>query len=83
MSSEKDNYKLIAGIAMGAIVGLLLGNYLWGKDGIHSPLSKHLGTLSKVLEEIEGIDTEEADDLKERIHNILKTIESSYGITKK
>ena len=83
MSADKDNYRLAAGIAIGAIGGLLLGNYLWGKDGIHSSLSKHLSTLSKVLEQIEDLDTEDVEDLKTRIHNILETLESSYGIAKK
>jgi hypothetical protein len=82
MSLEKENYKIIAAVAIGAIGGLLLGNYIWGKDNSGKPLSKHLATLSEVLEQIEGIDTKEAKDLKERIHNILTTIESNYGITK-
>ncbi|NQT77960.1 MAG: hypothetical protein HQ565_09620 [Bacteroidetes bacterium] len=82
MSLEKENYKIIAAVAIGAIGGLLLGKYVWGKDGSDRPLSKHLATLSKVLEQIEGIETKEAEDLKERIHNILTTIESNYGITK-
>jgi hypothetical protein len=83
MTFDKENYRLIAAGAIGAIGGLLLGNYLWGKEGGERPLSKHLATLSEVLEQIEGIDTKEAEDLKERIHNIIKTIESNYGITKK
>jgi ElaB/YqjD/DUF883 family membrane-anchored ribosome-binding protein len=82
MSLEKENYKIIAAVAIGAIGGLLLGNYIWGKGNSGKPLSKHLATLSEVLEQIEGIDTKEAKDLKERIHNILTTIESNYGITK-
>ena len=83
MSFEKENYRLIAAVAIGAIAGLLLGNYVWGKDNSDIPLSKHLATLSEVLEQIEGIDTKEAKDLKERIHNIITAIESNYGITKK
>lgn len=82
MSIEKENYKIIAGVAIGAIGGLLLGNYIWGKDNSESPMSKHLSTLSEVLEQIEGLDTEDAKDLKERIQNILTTIESTYGVTK-
>ena len=82
MKAEKDNYKLIAAGVMGAICGLLLGEYLRGKDGDQRPLSKHLATLSEILEQIEGIDTKEVKDLKDRIHNIITTIESNYGITK-
>lgn len=83
MSKDNEIFKVIAATAAGVMAGILLGNYIWAKDGAHSPLSKHLSTLSNILEQIEGIDTEEAEDLKERINNILTTIESSYGITKK
>ncbi len=83
MKLEKDNYRMIAAVAIGAIGGLLLGNYIWGTNTGGKPLSKHLATLSKVLKQIEGINTEEAEDLKSRIHNIIKTIESGYGHTEK
>lgn len=82
MSTDNDKYKLIVAGAIGAIGGLLLSEYLRGKDESHRPLSKHLSTLSEVLEQLEGIDTKEVKDLKERIHNIIKTIEENYGITK-
>ena len=82
MNLEKENYKIIAGIAIGAIGGLLLGKYVFGKDNSEKPLSKHLSTLSEVLEQIEGLDTEDAKDIRERIQNILNSIESTYGITK-
>lgn len=82
MSAEKNNYKIILAAALGAIGGLLLSEYLRGKGENHTPLSRHLSALSEVLEQIEGIDTKEAKDLKERIHNIISTIETNYGITK-
>ena len=82
MPLEKENYKIVAAVAIGAIAGLVLGKYVWEKDSIRKPLSKHLSTLSEVLEQLEGMDTEDAKDLKERIHNILNSIESTYGITK-
>lgn len=81
MSVEKDNYKVIAAAGLGALGGLILGNYLWKTQSNDRTLSKLLATLSKVLEQIEGINTKEAEDLKERILNILKTIESHYGNT--
>lgn len=76
---EKDNYKYIAALAMGAIAGLVLGNYIWGKENSKVTLSKHVKTLGTVLEEIEGVNTDDAKDLKSRINNILTSIESSYG----
>ena len=82
MSTENDNYKIIAAAALGAIGGWLLGEYFRNKDNDKRPLSKHLATLSEVLEQIEGMDTKEVKDLKDRIHNIIKTLENKYGITK-
>jgi len=77
---ENENYKILAALAFGAMGGLLLGNYIWGSaQGKSKSLSNHLATLSKVVEQIEHINTEESEKLKERIENILTTIESSYG----
>jgi uncharacterized protein YoxC len=79
MNSENENIKLIFAVALGAIGGLILGNYIWGSGKADKTMSKHVSTLSQVLKQIEGIDTEEGQDLKERIHVILNIIESSYG----
>ena len=78
---ENENYKILAALAFGAMGGILLGNYIWGSSsqGKNRSLSNHLATLSKVVEQIENINTEESEKLKERIENILTTIESSYG----
>ncbi len=78
---DNENYKILAALAFGAMGGILLGNYIWGSspEGKNRSLSNHLATLSKVVEQIENINTEESEKLKERIENILTTIESSYG----
>lgn len=78
MENDNTNIKLIGAVVLGTIGGLLLGSYLWGPRSENNTLSNHLTTLAKVLKEIEGIDTDEANDLKERIHNILNTIEANY-----
>ena len=77
---ENDNYKIIAAVAFGAIGGMVLSHYLWGGAGRSKALSQHLATLSKVIEQIEKIDPDESEKLKERIENILKTLESTYGV---
>lgn len=82
MNLERVDFKIVAAVAMGAIGGILLSHYLWNTQSGGKPLSKHIATLSKVLKQIEKVDTAEADSLKERIQNILKIIESSYGNTK-
>lgn len=79
MEYGEDNYKIIVAAAIAAIGGLLLGRYIWGLHGTERTLSTHLATLSRVLEQIENIDTEEAGNLKARIENILKTLETSHG----
>jgi hypothetical protein len=76
---DSDNYKILAALAFGAMGGLMLGNYIWGSGGKQRSISKHLATLTTVIEQIENINTEESEELKERIENILTTIESSYG----
>jgi hypothetical protein len=76
---DSDNYKILAALAFGAIGGLMLGNYIWGSGGRQLSLSKHLATLTQVIEQIENINAEESEELRERIENILTTIESGYG----
>ena len=77
---ENEKYKILAALAFGAMGGLLLGNYIWGSGhGKNRSLSYHLAALTKVVEQIEEINTEESEKLKERIEHILTTIESSYG----
>jgi hypothetical protein len=76
---ENENYKLLAALAFGAVGGMVLGHYLWGGEGRNKSLSQHLDALSKVIEQIEKIDPEESEELKERIDKILHTLESTYG----
>jgi len=81
MENDNDKIKLIGAVAVGAIGGLLLGSYIWGTH--NNALSNHLSTLSNILKEIEEMKTDESEDLKERINNILNTIESGYVKTEK
>jgi len=78
MEHTDDKIKLIGAAAVGAIAGLLLGSYIWGSKSEHRAISDHLSTLGRLLKEIEGIQSEEADELRDRINNILNAIESSY-----
>ena len=70
---------IVSALALGAMGGLLLGSYLWRNENNEHSLSKHMGTISKVVEEIEKFDLEEVDLLKERIEDLIKTIKESYG----
>ena len=77
--AQIDKTIVASALALGAVGGLLLGSYLWRNSNSEHSLSGHLGTLSKVVEEIENFDLDEADMLKERIENLIKTIKESYG----
>ena len=70
---------IVSALALGAMGGLLLGSYLWRNENNEHSLSEHLGTISKVVEEIEKFDLEEVDLLKDRIEDLIKTIKASYG----
>jgi len=72
---ENQNTKLIIAAALGAMGGLILGFYLWGWDEKKGKLSKHLSTLSKILKELEEVDTKEAKTVKEKISKLLKSVE--------
>ena len=76
---DSENYKIIAALALGTVGGLMLGNYLWGSPGKQRSLSNNLATLTKVIEQIENTHSDDSGELRERIKNILTTIESSYG----
>lgn len=79
MEAEHSNYKLIAATALGALGGLLLAGYLCRAKQMDSPLSEHVAALSKVLEQIEGVNDVDVENLKERIERLLTTIEKTYG----
>ena len=81
MEAENLNYKIIAAAVLGVLGGLLLASYLGSQDRDKS-LSEHLASLSKILKQLEGINSVEAENLKERVENILTTIESTYGNAK-
>ena len=72
---DNQNTKLMVAAALGAVGGLLLGLSLWGPEEKKGKLSKHLSTLSHIVEELEQVDTEQARDLKERISKIIKGVE--------
>lgn len=79
MEEDHSNYKLIAASALGALGGLLLAGYLCRAKQMDSPISKHVAALSKVLEQIEGVDDVDVENLKERVERLLITIEKTYG----
>ena len=83
MEADHINYKIIAAAVLGAFGGLLLASYLFRAEDQDKSLSHHLATLSKIIEQMEDLKSEEVESFKERIENLLTTIESTYGNHKK
>ncbi len=79
MNLKSENTKLIiAGIA-GGIAGLALGAYIWSKNEEEKPISSKLKAIAKAIEQLENIDTEDANSLKEKLNTLLLNLNSKYG----
>lgn len=72
---NKENISLLVAAAMGTVSGLLLGMLIWGGEEKKGKLSKHLSSLSDIVRELEELDSEEAKELKEKVRNILGSVE--------
>lgn len=72
---NKENIRLLVAAAMGTVSGLLLGMLIWGGEEKKGKLSKHLSSLSDIVRELEELDSEEAKELKEKVRNILGSVE--------
>ncbi len=79
MELDNPNHKIIAASALGALGGLLLAGYFCKAKQQDTPLSKHVSALSKLIEQFEGIDDSDSENLKERIESLLTTIEKNYA----
>ncbi|MFD1294006.1 hypothetical protein ACFQ5N_09185 [Lutibacter holmesii] len=70
MDLKKDDSKLIIAGVAGGIAGLLLGAYIWRNDEKNA-ISKKLKTITKVIEQLENLDSEDAIVLKDKLKNLL------------
>jgi hypothetical protein len=80
---KESEYKTIITLAIGAVGGFLLGNYLKNKIDLNMPLSKQLTVLSEISEQLEKADVDDVKDIKERINKILDSIDLNYENTKR
>lgn len=79
MNLKSDDTKLIiAGIA-GGIAGLVLGAYIWSKKEEDKPISSKIKAIAKAIEQLENINTEDANSLKEKLNTLLLNLNSKYG----
>lgn len=79
MEIDRLNHKLIAASALGALGGYLLARYFCLAKEQDTPLSKHVAALGQLIEQFEGIDKSDSENLKERIERLLTTIEDKHG----
>ena len=70
MSVKNEDSKLIIAGVVGGIAGLLLGAYIWRSDE-KNPISDKLKTITKAIEQLENLDTEDAVILKDKLKNLL------------
>ena len=75
---SEDTKLIIAGIA-GGIAGLVLGAYIWSKNNEEKPISSKLKAITKAIEQLENINTEDANSLKEKLNTLLLNLNSKYG----
>jgi hypothetical protein len=73
-----DTKLLIAGV-VGGVAGLLLGAYIWGKKDGENPISVRLKSIASAIEQLEGINTSDANSLKEKLKSLLVNINEKYG----
>lgn len=81
MSKEEKNINsklLIAGV-VGGVAGLVLGAYIWGEKDGKNPISSRLKSIVSTIEELEGINTSDANSLKEKLKDIVLNLNEKYG----
>lgn len=79
MSTKSENSKLVIAGVVGGVAGLLLGAYIWGKNDGKNPISEKLKSIVKAIEQLEGINTDEANSLKDKLQNALHNLNPKHG----
>ena len=72
---NQENVRLLVAAGMGVLAGLVLGMYIWAGEERKVKLSNYVSSLSDIIRELEELDTEEAKDLKEKVKNIIESVE--------
>ena len=75
---KQENVRLLVAAALGATSGLLLGMYLFSEAEKKGKLSKHLLSLSDLVQELEELKTEEAKELKDKVKGILNSVQELF-----
>lgn len=75
---NEDSKLIIAGIA-GGLAGLMLGAYIWSQKKDENPISSKIKSIAKAIEQLENINTEDANSLKEKLTTLLLNLNDKYG----
>lgn len=79
MSDKNENSKLLMAGIVGGVAGLMLGAFIWGKNDGENPISGKIKSIVKAIEQLEGINTDDANSLKEKLKNILLNLKEKNG----
>lgn len=79
MNTTNENSKLIFAGIVGGVAGLLLGAYIWSKNNEKNPISSKLKTIARAIEQLEDMDTDEANSLKDELKKLLLNLNAQYG----
>lgn len=79
MNIKNEDSKLIIAGVVGGLAGLILGAYIWSQKEDEKPISSKLKAIAKAIEQLENIDTEDANSLKEKLNTLLLNLNDKYG----
>lgn len=79
MEIKSEDTKLIIAGVVGGVAGLVLGAYIWNLKDEEKPISSKLKKIAKAIEQLENINTEDANSLKEKLNTLLLNLNSKYG----
>ena len=70
---------MLIAAATGAVGGLLLGMVLWGGEEKKGNLSARISSIGDIVGQLENLNTNEANELRDQIKDILGSVEDILG----
>jgi uncharacterized protein YoxC len=68
---------LIAGV-VGGVAGLILGAFIWGNKDGENPISDKLKSITSAIQQLEGINTNEANSLMKKLKGLLLDLNEKH-----
>ncbi len=72
-----DSKLLIAGF-VGGVAGLILGAFIWGNKDGENPISDKLKSITSAIQQLEGINTNEANSLMKKLKGLLLDLNEKH-----